>query len=536
MLAGSSPIGSTTAATADGNCVQVALVTRVPPISDLSSSTYSDDGDLVAWQQGETTIGITGDDHGRQSESLAASSSRLDRVISAYRNTAIGVASNTLVNGDGPVYCMSNRNATGLTGESDGDVTNDDEAGLFEGSRRTFLKAAGASVGGLLAGGSLVGSASAETADGNCVQVDFVTGTTEISDLSSSTYSDNGRLIKAQWGETVDNDTQGETTTRTPSSPTCDITVDSGPTIDFSAETATVNFSLSNCGGDQDLLLVSYESPCNGAAASGGTWDPTNAGQQVVFDTASVSTQSAGSLTVDVPPLPVGVPQRSSVEAYHPLDTSDGTNCRTGSPIGKNDNGDGSISVVSGVSSNTTNQAFDLDSSSPDGLFSPNTGAGHPINGSGGTVATWFNFDSHDDFARVLQVGGSNSDSPGNGGYSIEFEGSTNQLKIVVWDDGDNAFFTISNTSISSGNWYFVVAVVGDSNTEARLHVFEQGSGELTESPITTDDAPRTESGNEYLQVGAGDGNYTDGRFDEVYAFSTALTRSEVTSLYNASF
>jgi hypothetical protein len=63
-----------------------------------------------------------------------------------------------------------------------------DESGGLMPSRRGVMKLTGGGLGAMAVGGSLLGTASA--ADGNdinCVQVDFVTGSTAL-DLDSSTY------------------------------------------------------------------------------------------------------------------------------------------------------------------------------------------------------------------------------------------------------------------------------------------------------------------------------------------------------------
>jgi hypothetical protein len=419
---------------------------------------------------------------------------------------------------------MSREDVENSTDESD------EEAELFGWSRRTLLQTAGASAGGLLAGGSLLGSATAETADGNCVQVDLVTGTSEISDLSSSTYAGNGRLIEAQWAETVDNDTEGETTTRSASTNCGSVSVTSSVSIDFSAETASVTFDVSNCAGNtEDLLLVSYESPCNGAAASGGRWDPANAGQQTVFDIASTSVGNTTdkTLVVDVPPLAAGVPRRSSVEAYYPLDNDAGKNCITGNSITKVDGNTSIDTSASGAVANT-NGAFDLknvdDGSDNDGLVSNGS---LPLNGDGATVAGWFNFDSHDGFGRVFQVGGSFSSSAGDG-YDVELVDDTN-AKLVTF----GGFTEAGKIPVSPNTWYFFAAVVDGPNGNIRLQIFDT-SGELADSPKTGSDGRSRSSVNKFLHLGGGDGSYVDGTFDEIFAFSEALTENDVLSLYNA--
>lgn len=403
----------------------------------------------------------------------------------------------------------------------DSDSTND---GLLDINRRSVMKVAGASAGAVVGGGTLIGSATAETSDGNCVQIDFVTGTSAISDLSSSTYSGTNRLVAYKWGNAVGASDTGESGDRTPFNDTCDIDVTGGnPLFNGTSMYAVVNYQLSNCGGDQDLLLVSYESPCNGSPSNPG-WDPANADQQEVFDTATATTQSDGQLTVDIPPLPAGVPQRDQAVAYYPLDTAAGTDCIDNTGLSKNNVSGGSLNTgASGVSANTNN-AFDL---TPD--YELKSGSNLSLNGTSGTVASWFNIDSSG-FQRVLQVGGSRGSTPTNG-YDLFLNGQ-NDLFLGLKSNGSNTGF--GNFTLSTDTWYFAVAVVGDSSDEARLHVFTK-SKELAGSPKTASDTNRNVDDPKPLFIGSG-ANYFDGQIDEVFGFATALTTSEVTDLYNNSF
>jgi parallel beta-helix repeat protein len=416
------------------------------------------------------------------------------------------------------VYGMSDSNSKERGDSSDS--TND---GLLNIDRRSVMKAAGASAGAAVGGGTLLGSATAETADGNCVQIDFVTGASEISDLSSSTYSDTGRLVAYKWGNAVGVSETGESGDRTTFSDTCDIDITGGnPLFNGTSMNSTVNYQLSGCGGDQDLLLVSYESPCNGDPSNPG-WDPANADQQTVFDTATATTQSDGSLTVDIPPLPAGVPQRDQAVAYYPLDTAAGTDCINNTSLSKNNVSGGSLNTgASGVSANTNN-AFDLSDD-----YELKSGSDLSLNGTSGTVAGWFNIDSSQ-FQRVLQVGGSRGSTPTNG-YDLFLNGQ-NDLFLGLKSNGSNT--GVGNFTLSTDTWYFAVAVVGDGSDEARLHVFDK-SGELAGSPATSSDTNRNEEDPKPLFIGSG-ADYFDGQIDEVFGFSTALTTSEVTSLYNAS-
>jgi hypothetical protein len=195
------------------------------------------------------------------------------------------------------------------------DSTGDSETKFLEAQRRTVMKAAGAGAGALAAGGTVLGSATAATtsADGNCVQVDLVVGNT-VNDLGSNTYTSQGRLVNAQWGDYENDGPEGETVNRGQVIDTCTVEVTSPLSIDFSNNDASVTFDITGCSSSsQAVTLVSYETPCN--SASGGQFDPANANQQTIFayDTQTFSGNSSGNT------LSVEVPDKDLI-AYYPLD------------------------------------------------------------------------------------------------------------------------------------------------------------------------------------------------------------------------
>jgi hypothetical protein len=418
------------------------------------------------------------------------------------------------------------------------------ENGLLTQSRRGMLKLTGGGLGAMAVGGTLVGSASAETADGNCVQVDFVTGTSEISDLNSSTYTENDRLIEAQWAETVNNTTEGETVTRTPSSTNCDINVTDSVSINFTDETASVTYDLSNCsGGGQDLLLVSYESPCNGAAGSGGTWDPANADQQAVFDTASVSGQTGtgNTLTVDVPPLPAGVPNRSAAEAYFTFDGTTLTNCITGvdaTVVGS------PTKNQSGVNANTNNAwDFAIDGDTDTLGDGAESGQNLPIYGDQVTIAGWFRYTDYDDFGRIIEA--EDGVDQNNKKFEIIFRPRSEGENLINLYTGNynSGGDSPAIGPLSTGTWYFVAATTdgSDASDAAALYVYDQ-NGQVNKVTVVDN---RGESGvdpgdprGEPAKLGmmAGGNREVDGRMDEAYAFSTHFTDSEIQTLYDNSF
>jgi hypothetical protein len=423
--------------------------------------------------------------------------------------------------------------------------SNEDGDGLFGIDRRSVMKAAGASAGALFGGSTVIGSAVALTGSEDCFQVDLVQNdSSDIKDPvdDANKYNDEGRLISWQWGNWVDDNVDvGEDKDNIGTySQACDVSVNSDISFDYTSNKADVTVDVSNCSNtvtETTLALLCYRAPCGDP--NNPTWEGNT--QPLFAETQQTISESdpARTLTVDIPPLPEGVPQRSSAEAYWPLDVIGTTNSQnriTGNEIGTND-GDTTISSTSNTPGDT-GSAYDLNNdTSTDTLFDQDSLS---INNSQATIAAWFNYDSSgtDDFGRILQVGGTATlDQTYNttGGYNIEIDDKNSRLNMSVWNDAnqaDNAFY--DTESINQNNWYFVVGVLDNSINTFRLHVFDT-SGELSGSPVYGDDISRKVGGPVNLDIMGGNSLYVDGQVDEVYGFDAAFTRSQVTSLYNAS-
>jgi hypothetical protein len=389
-------------------------------------------------------------------------------------------------------------------------------------SRRGILKLTGGGLGAMATGGTLLGSASAATTGGNCVQVDFVTGTSEIDDLSSAKYNDGNRLIEAQWAETVNNDTEGETTD--PSASTdCTVRVDSSVSIDFSNNTASVTYTVTNCGGNnQDLMLVSYESPCNGAASTGGEWDSSNADQQSVFDTNKESGVGnvSNTITVDVPPLTAGAPQRSNAEAYFSLDQSS-------LPATDELDGEDTTYPYTNPTPGVNGQegtAFDFDGDpdadgNGDAFNYPNQGITYDGT-TDWTTSLWINPDS---------ISGVTLWRPR--AYDMWFNlYSDGYVKFGTYNGTDGVNTVPSGTKPGTNNWTHI-AVVSDTSKSDQYQIYVDGA------PDGSGNVPDpTTKGNENM-IGGNTTNGKDwfnGQIDEVYVYSSALSDSEVNSLYTA--
>jgi hypothetical protein len=215
---------------------------------------------------------------------------------------------------------------------------------------------------------------------------------------------------------------------------------------------------------------------------------------------------------------------QSDRRVYYSLDNSTATNADTGTDAIENG------SPTSGQTG-ILNNAFSFDSANTDGLKS-----GDPValNGKQATVGAWINFTGHDDYGRIYQIGGDFASIP-NSGWQTRFNGSNDDLAIETRGGGLSEY--VLTDPLKDDTWYFVVTVLDEPGGEARIHVYDQ-SGELSNSPYSTSlgDPSWSQTGYEQLVLmTGGKGEGTSGRMDEVYGYASALSESEVDTLYNDS-
>lgn len=216
------------------------------------------------------------------------------------------------------------------------------------------------------------------------------------------------------------------------------------------------------------------------------------------------------------------------LEAKYTLDGTTATNSVTGKDANEVGTGSPNKEVLGFV-----NNAFEFSESgsndrdtTTDALASGNE---LPINGPEATVAAWFRYTTKEEYARVFQVGGDHTTTPGkgSGGYNLEFNQGSDELVLNNWT-GSNNFASIGSFNLSPETWYFLVVV--EDGDDARYHVFDK-NGELSGSPATGTGA-RSQTDSETLTLMGGDNSDPAGKMDEVRAYSRALTESEVWRLY----
>jgi len=114
--------------------------------------------------------------------------------------------------------------------------------------------------------------------------------------------------------------------------------------------------------------------------------------------------------------------------------------------------------------------------------------------------------------------------------YSLRYD--DDDVKFAIDDNSTKTEFGTSSDFLSGGAWHHVVAVRDRADDELRIYV--DGS----ESASTTDNTNNSiDSASEPVYIGRDgidyNGNYVDGRMDEICMFDYALSQSEITDLYN---
>ena len=151
---------------------------------------------------------------------------------------------------------------------------------------------------------------------------------------------------------------------------------------------------------------------------------------------------------------------------------------------------------------------------------------GTSLNGEQATVTGWFNVSAHQDWSRVLQVGGAYDRSPGEGdttgGWDLEFEGPTKTLTVTTYGPKERP----TAIDIEYDTWYFSAVVVDGQNVTWHLFDSDGKVDTVSNEQVRTvlDEAPIT--------FFAGDEHYTAGMIDDVRGFNGALSEDRITSIY----
>ena len=215
-------------------------------------------------------------------------------------------------------------------------------------------------------------------------------------------------------------------------------------------------------------------------------------------------------------------PTQTGLEAYWPLDEDSGT---TMTDVAASN--DGTVTATLADIGVLGNDAYSMDRTNSE--YAEATGV-PGVNEAAFTAAFWFQFSSHDDFARLFQSSNRGVSLTPSPGWDLEFDGANETLRLVHWDSNTNATFTASSTSLSTGTWYFaVVKSDGDKNTsKCRLY----DSSGLVEQWSVAGTRDTTATNN--VQLMGGEDRYVTGTIDESLVFSRELSDSEADDLHAA--
>jgi hypothetical protein len=267
------------------------------------------------------------------------------------------------------------------------------------------------------------------------------------------------------------------------------------------------------------VLLVSYESSCNGADSAGGAFVGATADEQIAFDTATDTTSGnkSGTLTVNIPPN--GRVAHYRFDSDPPVDVAGGDD-----PT----NNGATFTSTGGF----YRGAFDFDGAD-DYIGFPTVSADY--SGSADwTTSMWINPDSlpssKSDRAYVLWHPRADSDV----WIGID-DGSdrSDEILFTVYD-GSNENFLLSGETPTTGEWTHV-AVVSDT-TEAggngQYKIYVDGTlKSQTDLPNPSGTSGQNAIGAQVASFANPGRWWFDGKIDDVRMYDRALSTSEIESL-----
>jgi hypothetical protein len=144
------------------------------------------------------------------------------------------------------------------------------------------------------------------------------------------------------------------------------------------------------------------------------------------------------------------------------------------------------------------------------------------ISGSTGTVSFWFKSSSLDGFFFEIKVDANN--------YLHAYYGS-DVISIVRRAGGSNtSFTTFQDNSGNDGNWHHLA--ITWSEAEDELISYKDGSAEVTRNELSTwSGTPSIFTIGRYSHWAGG---YLTGNIDEFSVFSSALSASDISDVYNS--
>ena len=229
--------------------------------------------------------------------------------------------------------------------------------------------------------------------------------------------------------------------------------------------------------------------------------------------------------------IPTNLPQRANIQGLWHLDE----NAVGGIPAfdySGNGNHLSDVNTTTANSSGKIGYCRDFEESNSEYLYiTDGNQTGLNITGEI-TLACWIKFETLPSTAGgAMTFIGKYNTTGDNRSYYILQDDDDNKVKFRLSSDGTlgNSTLASSNTALSStGTWYHVAATL--NQTTDKMQTYINGSADGSEVSYTSNIADKTAS----FRLGAYDnGVYMDGLIDEVIVWNTALTDSEVSTVYD---
>jgi len=162
------------------------------------------------------------------------------------------------------------------------------------------------------------------------------------------------------------------------------------------------------------------------------------------------------------------------------------------------------------------NYSMNFDSASSDYLQVPNT-TDFDFGTGDFTWSLWINYETHVNYSGLLVTGTSNSE------YRLKFQ-TSGQILYMQNADGDSQVADLG-TNITGTGWHHLCLV----RSSGTITTYLDGSAVDTDSRTGNVNS----NGNDLL-IGRNGSSYFNGLIDEVGIWNTALTSTQVESIYDA--
>ena len=155
------------------------------------------------------------------------------------------------------------------------------------------------------------------------------------------------------------------------------------------------------------------------------------------------------------------------------------------------------------------------------------------VNGSGLTLAGWFNADTLANEGRIISKAQGTSDSDAWWQLSIRDQGGSQWLRLRVKAGGITTAFVDSTTPLATGDWHFAAGTYDSASGEMALYL--DGALLGTTPHAVGGDLDVDATVPVWLGANGSPARFFDGTLDDIRVFNRALSLAEVSSLAGSS-